>query len=281
VRTDAGAGAPAGRRVVSAGAAALVLDILRDPVARVPGFGLDTPFDFAFPVAVKTGTSHHFTDNWAVGVTGGFTVAVWAGNFSGRPMRQVSGVTGAGPLLHRAILDVARRYAPGALRSPAAYGAVRLAVCRLSGLRATRYCPRLDEWVLPGTAPRAECDWHRPDGDVAWPATYAAWVAEQGLSRPSDTRGPGAGTAALAAADSGFHIVSPLDGDRYAVPPGTDPRYATVALRAVGRPEDDPVRWSVDGRPVGSTRWQLRSGTHAVRAVAASGREAEVTIRVE
>jgi len=41
------------------------------------------------------------------------------------------------------------------------------------------------------------------------------------------------------------------------------------------------VRWSVDGRPVGSTRWQLRSGTHAVRAVAASGREAEVTIRVE
>ena len=281
VRTDAGAGAPASRRVVSPGAAALVLDILRDPVARVPGFGLDTPFDFAFPVAVKTGTSHHFTDNWAVGVTGGFTVAVWVGNFSGRPMRQVSGVTGAGPLLHRAILDVARRYAPGALRSPAAYGAARLAVCRLSGLRATRSCPGLEEWVLPGTEPRAECDWHRPDGGIAWPAEYAAWVAEQGLSRPADAPGGGAGTAALAAVDSGFRIVSPLDGDRYAVPPGTDPRYATVALRAVGRAEDDPVRWAVDGRPVGSTRWRLRSGTHAVRAVAASGRAAEVTIRVE
>ena len=284
VRWGAGpgsAGTPAVRRVVSPGAAALVLDVLRDPVARVPGFGLDTPFDFAFPVAVKTGTSHHFTDNWAVGVTRGFTVAVWAGNFSGRPMRHVSGVTGAGPLLHRAILDVAKRYAPGVPASPAAYGAVRAAVCRLSGLRATRWCPTVEEWILPGTGPVAACDWHRPDGTVAWPAAYAAWVAEQGLDRPTKPPGGSRGAAPLAAVDSGFRIVSPLDGDRYAVPAGTDPRYATVALRAVGRPGDEPVRWSVDGRPVASTRWQLRSGTHAIRAVGASGREAEVTIRVE
>jgi len=73
------------RRVVSPRAAAIVLDVLSDPVARLPGFGLNTPFDFPFPVAVKTGTSRHFTDNWAVGTTGGFTVAVWVGNFSGRP----------------------------------------------------------------------------------------------------------------------------------------------------------------------------------------------------
>ena len=277
----AGAGTAPSHRVVSAGAAALVLDILRDPVARVPGFGVDTPFDFAFPVAVKTGTSHHFTDNWAVGVTGGFTVAVWAGNFSGRPMRQVSGVTGAGPLLHRAILDVAKRYAPGALPSPAAVGAVRVSVCRLSGLRATRLCPTLDEWVLPGTEPTGTCDWHRPDGGIAWPATYASWVAEQGLADPAPAADTARGAAPLAAADSGFRIVSPLDGDRYAIPAGMDPHYATLALRAVGGPADDPVRWSVDGRRVVSTRWQLRPGTHAIRALAASGRAAEVTIRVE
>ncbi|MBC8089439.1 MAG: transglycosylase domain-containing protein [Phycisphaerae bacterium] len=40
-------------RVVSAGAAALVLDVLSDPVARIAGFGETTPFDFAFPVAAK------------------------------------------------------------------------------------------------------------------------------------------------------------------------------------------------------------------------------------
>ena len=47
--------------------------------ARAPGFGNETPFDFPFPAAAKTGTSRHFTDNWAVGVTRGFTVAVWVG----------------------------------------------------------------------------------------------------------------------------------------------------------------------------------------------------------
>jgi penicillin-binding protein 1C len=272
--------APATQRVVSRGAAALVLDILSDPVARVPGFGIDTPFDFPFPAAVKTGTSHHFTDNWAVAVTGGFTVAVWAGNFSGRPMRQVSGVTGAGPLLHRAVLDVAKRYAPGVLPSPADVGAVRVRVCRLSGMRATLHCPGVEEWVLPGTEPARPCDWHGPDGTVRWPAEYVQWVAENDLDEPSDPARYGGGLAPLAAADSGFRIVSPLDGDKYQVPPGMDARYATIALRAVGRPEDEPVRWLVDGRRAASTRWQLRSGTHTIRALAASGRRARVTIEV-
>lgn len=277
--------APA-RRVVSAGAAALVLDILSDPVARVPGFGLDTPFDFAFPVAVKTGTSHHFTDNWAVGVTGGFTVAVWAGNFSGRPMRQVSGVTGAGPLLHRAILDVVRRYEPGVLPSPAAAGARPVRVCRLSGLGATPYCPGLDEWTLPGTAASRPCDWHQPGGAVAWPAEYAQWVAEhappESAAPVTDAagRGPVLPGSRLAAADTGFRIVSPLDGDQYRVPPGVDSRYATVALRAVGAPADAPVRWFVDGRPTDVARWRLVAGTHAIRAVGASGRVARVTVEV-
>src|SRR5439155_15682059 len=84
----------AGRRVVSPRAAALVLDVLSDPVARIPGFGLNTPFDFPFPVAVKTRTRRHFTVNRAVATTGGFTLAVWVGNVRGRPMNDLSGVAG-------------------------------------------------------------------------------------------------------------------------------------------------------------------------------------------
>lgn len=269
-----------GRRVVSPGAAALVLDILSDPVARVPGFGIDTPFDFPFPAAVKTGTSHHFTDNWAIGVAGGFTVAVWAGNFSGRPMRQVSGVTGAGPLLHRAMLDVAKRYAPGGLPSPEAAGAVRVRVCRLSGMLATHECPGIEEWVLPGTEPSRRCDWHRSGGAVVWPAEYAEWAARR-EAEEAQPAGYGGGAAQLAAADTAFAIVSPHDGDRYQIPPGIDPRYATIALRAVGRRGDQPVRWFVDGRRTRASRWRLRSGSHDIRAVAASGRVAEVSIAVE
>lgn len=59
-------------------------------------------------------------DNWAVGATGRFTVAVWVGNFNGRPMDGVSGVSGAGPLLHRAVLATGRRYPAGSLPDPRA-----------------------------------------------------------------------------------------------------------------------------------------------------------------
>jgi penicillin-binding protein 1C len=264
------------RRFVSAGSAALVLDILADPTARIPGFGVETPFDFPFPAAVKTGTSHHFTDNWAVGVTGGFTVAVWVGNFDGQPMRGVSGVTGAGPLLHRVMLVTARRYAPGALSSPQALGARRVRICALSGLRAVGGCPDLDEWFLPGTAPELVCDWHQ-GSTVVWPAEYVEWAEQNGQAAAGETAE--AKTAAKGGG-SQFQIVSPRDGDRYEIPPGIDPRYATIALRAAATPGDGAVRWFVDGRQIHNSRYVLSPGTHVIRAVAASGATAETRIDV-
>jgi penicillin-binding protein 1C len=207
-------------------------------------------------------------------------------------MRQVSGVTGAGPLLHRALVDVARRYEPGVLPSPESAGAVRVAVCRLSGLRAGADCPGTDEWFLPGTEPAGDCDWHRAGGVVVWPAAYAPWAQQNGRGDAelvaavlaSETAPHSSSDAALARAgapaDTGFRIVSPLHGDRYQVPPGVDPRYATIALRAAGAPNDAPVRWWVDGRPTRAARWQLRPGAHAFRAVARSGHVAEATISV-
>ena len=241
--------APSGpaRRFASPGAAYLVLDILADPVARIPGFGDHTPFDFPFPVAVKTGTSHHFTDNWAVGVTGRFTVAVWVGNFSGRPMRRISGVTGAGPLLHRAVLAVSRRYEPGVLPSPAAAGAARVRACRLTGELAGASCPGTDEWFLPSTTPATTCTAHATDRVIA---------------RSADR----------------LEITSPRHGDLYQVPPGVDTRYATVPLRARGAAGE--VRWLVNGRDYPSDRLVLSSGSMTIEAVTASGQHAQVTVQV-
>ena len=267
-----------GRRIASERSAALVLDILADGDARIPGFGLATPLDLPFEVAAKTGTSRHFTDNWAVGAAGRFTVAVWVGNFSGRPMDGVSGVTGAGPLLHRAVLATARRYPPGVLPSPASAGAVTTRICRLSGLLAGDRCPGTDEWFDPAGVPDARCDWHGSAG-VALPPEYAEWSE---LSDPlprvvvARTGAPG-GAVSDDAASGGLRIVSPLDGDVYRVPPGADPRYSTLALRASER----GVRWLVDGRPHASARWVLRSGTHRFRAMGPTGEAVEATIRVE
>ena len=193
-----------------------------------------------------------------VGVTAGFTVAVWVGNFSGRPMRRISGVTGAGPLLHRAVMAVSRRYQPGVLPSPAAAGAVRVRICRLSGMQAESGCPAMDEWFLPGTGPevRQSAIGNRESGRADGPTP--------------DSRLP----------RSPLVITSPLDGDHYEIPPGVDRRYATIALSATGAVDPQEVRWTVDGSAIPGSRWPLQSGTHRIRAVTASGRTAEVRIHV-
>jgi penicillin-binding protein 1C len=267
--TSAGQGqGPARReRVMSREAATLVLNVLGDADARAPGFGSVTPFDFPFPAAAKTGTSRHFTDNWAVGVTKGFTVAVWVGNFTGRPMEGVSGITGAGPLLYRSMLAAASRRPPGALPAPEEAGLLPVRVCRLSGMRAAGGCESLVEWFIPGTEPAKEDDWER-GGRLALPAEYAEWAAGQG----------GRWAAAAGAGEDRFRIVTPRGGDHYSVPLGVDARYATLSLRASGR--TGPVRWSVDGREVPSARWPLAPGPHTIRAQAPTGEADEVRITV-
>jgi len=283
------------RRVLSAVASAIVLDVLRDASARIPGFGPTTPFDFPFPVAVKTGTSRHYTDNWAVATTRGFTVAVWVGDFGGRPMEAVSGVTGAGPLLHRAVMATARRTAPGVLTTPAEAGAVAAPVCRLSGLRATSECAQLTEWFAPGSEPTRVDDWER-GGRVTLPAEYAEWaeqsrrgvtVAMANEDEPDAGPSPAPPVAPAPAAPRReevrtvqFRIISPLDGDRYAVPNGVEPQFATIALRAVG-PGAEQVKWFVDGEPHSSERWTPASGEHVIRAVSARGESVEVRVVVQ
>ncbi len=266
-----------GARVMSPMSAALVLDILSDAEARIPAFGLETPFDFPFPVAVKTGTSRHFTDNWAAATTGNFTVAVWVGNFNGQPMDGVSGVTGAGPLLRRAVLLTAARVLPGELITPAGAGAAAISICRVSGLRAGPDCPHSVEWFAADQAPSRECDWHR-GGRVVLPPRFAEWAAQHGGA--TDDAHVAARTAARDSVDDRrFRIVSPRDGDRYRVPPGVDRRYSTIALVASGA-DAGRIQWFIDGRPSSSTRFQLVTGTHTIAARAGDD-SARVTVRVE
>ena len=101
------------RRVLSPAAAFLVSDILSDRESRSRTFSLESPLSTRFWSAVKTGTSKDMRDNWCVGYSDRYTVGVWVGNFSGEPMWNVSGVTGAAPVwldvmnwLHRGSVSV-------------------------------------------------------------------------------------------------------------------------------------------------------------------------------
>jgi penicillin-binding protein 1C len=86
------------RRAMTRDAAYIVSDILSDRGARGTTFGLASPLSTPFWTAVKTGTSKDMRDNWCVGISDRYTVGVWVGNFSGEPMWNVSGVSGAAPV---------------------------------------------------------------------------------------------------------------------------------------------------------------------------------------
>jgi penicillin-binding protein 1C len=96
LRPEEPAGEP--RTAFDPAVAFLVADMLADRESRSPTFGLENPLATRFWTAVKTGTSTDMRDNWCVGFSRRYTVGVWVGNFSGAPMRDVSGVTGAAPV---------------------------------------------------------------------------------------------------------------------------------------------------------------------------------------
>lgn len=270
-----------GSRFLTAGSAALVLDILSDPTARIGGFGTNTVLEFPFPVAAKTGTSRHFTDNWAVATTATTTVAVWVGNFDGQPMESVSGITGAGPLLRRIVFETAARYAPGALPSPGDVGARLYRVCTLSGMAAHADCPSRLEWFPDNTGPIGPDTWQTRTGTTL-PPEYAEWA--RGSTRLASVslgvaESPAVADRPTALADtptSRARIVSPAGGDVFFVPPAMDPRYATVPL--VGVP--DGAVWSIDGRPHREARWRIEEGPHWIVAEWPSGVRDSVRVEV-
>ncbi|MBA4392249.1 MAG: penicillin-binding protein 1C [Desulfobacca sp.] len=86
------------KRIMDKKAAHIISHILSDREARSSTFGLENPLATRFWTAVKTGTSKEMRDNWCLGFSEKYTVGVWVGNFSGEPMKQVSGVSGAAPI---------------------------------------------------------------------------------------------------------------------------------------------------------------------------------------
>ncbi len=129
---------------MDAGAVFLIDEVLADAAARAITFGLDSPLALPFWSAVKTGTSKDMRDNWCVGYSTRYTVAVWVGNFEGDSMQNVSGVSGAAPAW-AAIMMALHNGAPPPAPTPPANVVVR----------DIEFAPAIEsprqEWFLAGT----------------------------------------------------------------------------------------------------------------------------------
>ena len=68
-------------------------------MARARIFGGAAAMNPPYRMAIKTGTSTHYRDEWAVAYTPEYTLAVWVGNFNGRPTANLSGAGAAAPIV--------------------------------------------------------------------------------------------------------------------------------------------------------------------------------------
>jgi penicillin-binding protein 1C len=258
---------PGESRAVSARTAFWITDILSDPNAREFAFGRGGNLEFPFPVAVKTGTSQAYHDNWTIGYTRAVTVGVWVGNFDRSALRNSSGVTGAGPIFHSVMLAAMRRVnvndetpivdRPDDLEQQP--------ICALSGLRPSTSCPSIESEWLPRDGAVEFCAWHHASG-VTWPAEYREWAASR-ERRPIVPR-------ATAARDIRFRITSPPNDATYLVDPTLHREFQSLHLRAT-----HDAKWLVDGKPA-SREWPLRAGQHTIIAMNERGERDRVYITV-
>lgn len=304
-------------QVVPEPIADLLTDILADRRTRQAAFGRDSVLDLPFPAAVKTGTSKGFRDNWTIGYTREVTVAVWVGNFDGRPMRGSSGVTGAGPLFREVLLAAMGDRVPDTLLHREHFDTA--SICPLSGERATPLCPHsIEEHFLRGRGPTKSCSFHQEalvaasSGQRAtnacsdaerrvfetYPELYRAWALQARrplLPASFDPRCPGRRNTPVQAAPptaevaprNDLGVTYPFAGARFAIDPNVTPERQRILLRARGAAENEPLWFVLNGRRLGATRaphelaWRLTSGAHELHVEAGGRVSPTIRFRVD
>jgi len=305
-------------RVLDERIAAMLTDILADKSARMSAFGDQNVLELDFDVAAKTGTSKGYRDNVAVGFTREVTVAVWAGNFDGSPMADVSGITGAGPIF-RAVMEAAAQSRSRAVARPGSLslkedaerlGLARTAVCALSGEVAASACPhRVHEWLPDGSDSHAPpCGTHeriridvrnglRAGAGCArtvteertferWSAPYDAWarrthraLAPEGSSPECPNETPDEAGGGEPRDPAGPRITYPFDGARFVIDPERPSALQLLDIRV--EPDGAAVEVRVDGALLPKTRaWPLASGDHTITARHGSATSAPVRYTV-
>ncbi len=293
---------PAGRRVVSRDVARLLVDVLSDDRARASAFGRDSVLALPFEVFVKTGTSKGYRDNVTVGATSKVTVAVWVGNFDGRPMRGTSGVSGAGPIFRQTMLAAMRGHEATAAFPAGALA--RVSICALSGQRPSPHCSHVvEERFIQGTEPAQTCNMHVeqwverrtgarshpscPDSEARvferYEARYANWAHRAG--RPLVPTRRAAGCAAASDLSDRVQVVFPSDGDRFVWDPGLSASLQRLQVRVAT--EAASVRFLLNGQPLANSTspphtvsLPLSRGSHRLR-VETSSQSDEVNFEVK
>jgi len=275
----------------------LISNILSDDQARQIGFGLNSTLTLDRPVAVKTGTTSNFHDNWTVGYTPSLVVGVWVGNSDYQAMRDVNGLTGAAPIWQETIRAILQNRPPEDFLRPA--DMLHIDVCTYSGMLPTPLCDKTHmEWFIPGTQPTqpdtvyrqvwidtatgrlavdsTPADRRRPLIVLDLPPAAQRWAHSQGLRLLSDLTAPADGIQA-----GELVMISPEPNTTYRISDKLALSDQQLPVETLAGQGVTGISLWVDGRLLGKCGsapyllwWQLSEGQHQFWAegVTADGR---------
>lgn len=141
-----------GRRLLSAEASFLVLDMLKNTA----GGDWNYKNNNQLPVSWKTGTSSGYRDAWTLGTFGPYVLAVWIGNFDNTANPAFIGKESAAPLFFELIDALKHERGPihAVEKHPEQMHLQKVEVCKASGMLPTRYCHDTEwTWFIPGKSP--------------------------------------------------------------------------------------------------------------------------------
>ena len=147
----------AGRRVLSKEVSFQISSILSDNSARTAAFGPSSLLNISGKtVAVKTGTTDDKRDNWTIGFTPTYLVAVWVGNNDNTPMNPAlaSGITGAAPIWNGIMKTVLKDKVNEAFKVPS--GIRGTEICSATGGAKNDKCANRFEYFIAGTEPKKD-----------------------------------------------------------------------------------------------------------------------------
>ncbi len=259
-----------GERILREAECYLIADILSDNQARLLTFGARSPMRLPFRVAVKTGTSSTYRDNWTLGYTPEFTVGVWAGNFDNSPMQNVSGVTGAAPVLRDVFIELQSRFGTTWYDQPGSIVTAR--IDPRTGRRLTPQSPAArmsrDEFFIKGTEPPAasERDYEAKTGRAILPPEFSGWVRSA-----ENWVGDLVTCAGSVSRDLPLRVVSPVAGTVIRLDPDIRNNGNRLILEAEPR---SAVRWTSGTLEVreedGRATALLKPGRHEITATLGS-----------
>jgi len=292
-----------GRRLLTPEAAFLTLEMLNVPR---PEIGYVDSNNIA-PVFWKTGTSHGFHDAWSIAVFNHYVLAVWIGNFDGKPNPAFIGRAAAAPLLFQ-IIDTLRASWPEPIephRPPPNANLKRVEFCAVSGDLPGKHCTqRVEGWFIPGISPIKTCDVHQEvlvdaatglrvpidDGTRIlrhevyefWPSDLLKLFERAGLPRRSPPPFlPGTESDLTARSGNPPKIIFPAEGNATVLETSGE-----IPLRAKTDADVREIYWFADKSFIGKSRatdmlsWKSSRGSYQLIALDDHGRSTSCHVDV-